>query len=237
VSETLTVGLRIADYRRRPASSLARGAPWMLKLGSIADLAVALTCLLVLSHTAYFTWMYFSSTRYWDFWNWIADYRDYVAGHYSLHELVKPHNEHRIVTTRLVLFADAILFHMTGRFVVVLNLLLLAVLGWALNLLARTPLCDGIARRRAGHRHDRADGIHVPMVQPAAAVSDPVCAAERCDGGGGRGCREGHRRRYDARDGRGVGDAGGVVLFHSLIFGGGGFAGITLAAAAVLAAW
>jgi hypothetical protein len=65
-------------------------------------------------------------------WNWIDDFSAYVKGRYTFHDLIKPHNEHRIVTTRLILFADALWFHMTGRFVAVANLLLLAGIGYAL---------------------------------------------------------------------------------------------------------
>jgi hypothetical protein len=108
-----------------------------IKPATLLNLALAFACLFVVSHSAYFTWKYFSATPFWDFWNWITDYQAYVAGHYSLNDFVKPHNEHRIVTTRLVLFVDAIFFHMTGRFVVALNFALLVALGVMLSMISR----------------------------------------------------------------------------------------------------
>jgi hypothetical protein len=44
----------------------------------------------------------------------VRDYFKYLDGTYAWSDLVSQHNEHRIVTTRIVLFADAMLFHMRG---------------------------------------------------------------------------------------------------------------------------
>jgi hypothetical protein len=49
-----------------------------------------------------------------DQWAAVVDYSRYIGGEYRLFDLFAQHNEHRIVTTRLVLFADAILFRMRG---------------------------------------------------------------------------------------------------------------------------
>jgi hypothetical protein len=49
-----------------------------------------------------------------DQWAFVHDYFNYLAGHYSWTDLFSLHNEHRVVTTRIVLFADAILFGMRG---------------------------------------------------------------------------------------------------------------------------
>src|SRR5262249_33904377 len=49
-----------------------------------------------------------------DQWAFVHDYLKYLDGHYSWADLFSLHNEHRVVTTRIVLFADAILFGMRG---------------------------------------------------------------------------------------------------------------------------
>jgi len=51
---------------------------------------------------------------YSDQWAFVDDYIGYLDGHYSWVDLFAQHNEHRIATTRIVLFADAILFGMRG---------------------------------------------------------------------------------------------------------------------------
>jgi len=51
-----------------------------------------------------------------DQWAFVHDYFKYLDGHYSWADLFSLHNEHRVVTTRIVLFADAILFGMRGLF-------------------------------------------------------------------------------------------------------------------------
>ncbi|MBV9555507.1 MAG: hypothetical protein JO254_00365 [Pseudolabrys sp.] len=52
---------------------------------------------------------------YFDQWTFIQDdYFRYLDGLYRWTDLFALHNEHRILTTRLVLFADAIFFHMRG---------------------------------------------------------------------------------------------------------------------------
>ena len=96
---------------------------------------MAALALVVTLRAADFAFRYTSLTPHWDFWNWLADFKSYVEGHYTFLDLIKPHNEHRIVTTRLILFIDALFFHMTGTFVVALNLLLLAATGGLLAIL------------------------------------------------------------------------------------------------------
>jgi hypothetical protein len=52
---------------------------------------------------------------YFDQWVFVVnDYFSYLDGTYSWTQLFAPHGEHRIATARIVLFADAFLFHMTG---------------------------------------------------------------------------------------------------------------------------
>jgi hypothetical protein len=110
-----------------------------MKLANLLAIAASIASLIVVLHSAYFTWKYYSVTPFWDFWNWISDYQTYIGGHYTLHDLIKPHNEHRILTARLVLFVDAIFFHMTGRFVVALNFALLVALGVIFGMMWRAP--------------------------------------------------------------------------------------------------
>ena len=51
-------------------------------------------------------------------------------GTLSLSDLFAQHNEHRILTTRLVLLADATLFRMQGIFPIVLTYALLGLIGY-----------------------------------------------------------------------------------------------------------
>jgi hypothetical protein len=67
-----------------------------------------------------------------DQWAFVHDYFNYLDGHYSWADLFSLHNEHRVVTTRIVLFADAILFGMRGLFpvaVVYASMAAMAVIG------------------------------------------------------------------------------------------------------------
>jgi hypothetical protein len=66
---------------------------------------------------------------YLDQWIFIVlDYFRYQDGEYSWLDLFAANNEHRIATTRLVLFADAILFQMRGVLPVVINYACLAAI-------------------------------------------------------------------------------------------------------------
>ena len=56
---------------------------------------------------------------YHDHWMWVvSDYFNYLDGRYSVWRLFAQvgESEHRLLTTKLVLFADAILFQMRGVF-------------------------------------------------------------------------------------------------------------------------
>ncbi len=97
-----------------------------------------LAAVFVAAHTIVFILKYTSPTPYWDYWDWLTDFHAYAQGHYTLHDLFKPHNEHRIVTTRLLLFADAFWFHLTGWFVLAVNLICLAGIGGLLAHAGRT---------------------------------------------------------------------------------------------------
>jgi hypothetical protein len=56
---------------------------------------------------------------FFDQWIFVADYFRYLNANYALSDLFNLHNEHRLLTTRLVLFADAIAFRMTGVFPII----------------------------------------------------------------------------------------------------------------------
>jgi hypothetical protein len=64
-----------------------------------------------------------------DQWALVDHYFAYLDGHYSWVDLFSQHNEHRIATTRIVLFADAILFGMRGLLPVAVTYASLAAMG------------------------------------------------------------------------------------------------------------
>jgi hypothetical protein len=72
-----------------------------------------------------------------DFWFWVANFQLWVEHRFTLHDLLKPQNEHRIVTTQLVLLFDSLEFDMTGRSVAVVNMVVLFVFGLMLSRLVR----------------------------------------------------------------------------------------------------
>lgn len=77
------------------------------------------------------------SLPYFDQWVWIVnDYFPYIDGKYSWTDLFALHGEHRIATTRVVLFADAILFNMQGWLPLITQYGLLALIGTVLARLA-----------------------------------------------------------------------------------------------------
>lgn len=107
--------------------------------GSAGRALVTLLSTIVILHSISFVIRNYYPIACWDFWNWVEDYRRYAAGHYQLINLFDQHNEHRIFTARLFLFADALWLHMTGLFPLIANLLLLTSLGALLHRLAATP--------------------------------------------------------------------------------------------------
>jgi hypothetical protein len=101
--------LPIAAYR--PSAQIAIGA---LALAGIVE---------ALYYAAHSLWLGISLTNpmpAYDQWSFVLDYFRYLDGHYRWLDLFAHHNEHPIMTTRLVLFADAIFFRMQGVFPVVL---------------------------------------------------------------------------------------------------------------------
>jgi hypothetical protein len=87
------------------------------------------------------------SMPFYDQWGFVyLDYFPYLDGHYSWQDLFRQHNEHRILTTRLVLWGDALLFGMNGWFPVVVNLCCLA----AISAIVTSLSAEREAWQRAG---------------------------------------------------------------------------------------
>ena len=111
--------------------------------GRLARLLLSALGLAALLYSWDFTWHYFVSPVWFDMWFWAADYQKWVAGHYTLQDLIKPHAEHRIATTRLLLLIDSIYFQMSGYFVAVCNLLALLLLGVGIGRIAMSGVSRG----------------------------------------------------------------------------------------------
>jgi hypothetical protein len=73
-----------------------------------------------------------------DQWSFVRAYLRYVDGQYHPIDLFSWHNEHRLFTTRLVLFADALLFSMAGVLPIVVTFASLAAIALLLTSLATT---------------------------------------------------------------------------------------------------
>jgi hypothetical protein len=105
-------------------------------LGRLQGRAIASVCLgLLAAAAAYFALHSFtlamtetSALPIGDVYSFYAgDYFSYLDGHYSLWRLFAPHNEHPILTTRLVLFVDTIWFAASGKFGTVVSYVLVFV--------------------------------------------------------------------------------------------------------------
>jgi hypothetical protein len=105
----------------RPSAQIAFGA---LTLTGIVE---------ALYYAAHSLWLGISLANpmpYFDQWYFVLlDYFRYLDGRYSWIDLFSHHNEHRIVTTRLVLFADALFFKMGGVFPIAVAFAALALIG------------------------------------------------------------------------------------------------------------
>jgi hypothetical protein len=73
-----------------------------------------------------------------DQWSIVQAYVRYVDGQYHPIDLFSWHNEHRLFTTRLVMFADALLFSMAGVLPIVVTFASLAAIALLLTSLATT---------------------------------------------------------------------------------------------------
>ena len=107
--------------------------------------AVAICSVLILAHSLWFTWRYFESTPWLDMWDWVTEFEKWPQGTYGWRDLIAEHNDHRIATARLFFLTDTVLFHMSGRFVVVSNLILLGLLAVVLHRLWRSGVVRGSA--------------------------------------------------------------------------------------------
>jgi hypothetical protein len=128
--------LRARIINRRTLSAVAT-AVWRDHTGSALRIIVTLASLATLLHSYVLTYQDYAPVAFWDLWNWVEDLQRYYAGQYHLADLFNQHNEHRIATTRVFLFVDSLFFHMTGRFVVIANMVLLAVTGALTKYLVR----------------------------------------------------------------------------------------------------
>jgi formylglycine-generating enzyme required for sulfatase activity len=81
-------------------------------------------------------WSFARPIPVWDQWEFVRDYLLYLDGQYGIENLFSQHNEHRIVTTRLVLFADAMLTDMSGLIGIGVTYLSLLLVAGLLSLLA-----------------------------------------------------------------------------------------------------
>lgn len=60
-------------------------------------------------------WHLHVALPFWDEWQNVFHFRLLAAGHYGFADLVRQHNEHRLLFPRLVFFADELLFGLSGR--------------------------------------------------------------------------------------------------------------------------
>jgi hypothetical protein len=110
---------------------------WRSHTGTAVRLVLTLAALLALARTYLFTYRYFVAPVWLDFWFWPGDFQRWVEHRFTLHDLIKPLGEHRIVTTRPLLLVDSLFFDMNGRTLIAANLVLLFALGLMLARLVR----------------------------------------------------------------------------------------------------
>ncbi len=119
---------------------------WRQHAGTTGRLAITLVSVAALLRSYIYAYAHFSSPAYFDFWFWVQDFQRWTEGHFTLHDLLKPHyGQHRIATTRLLLLLDGMAFDMNGRLAVICNMGFLAIAGTLLGALARM---GGLARTR-----------------------------------------------------------------------------------------
>lgn len=73
---------------------------------------------------------------YWDAWEFMKALPAITTGRYTLADLVAFHNEHRIVTTRLIMLADLRFFDLSGYLPTAITTILLALIGGLLGFVA-----------------------------------------------------------------------------------------------------
>jgi hypothetical protein len=119
-----------------PADGVLRGF-WRLHTADPLRILISLVSLLAFARSCRFAIRNLEVPAWLDFWFWVANFQLWVEHRFTLHDLIKPQNEHRIVTTQLLLLLDSVAFDMTGRSVVIFNLAVLCVLGLMLSRLVR----------------------------------------------------------------------------------------------------
>jgi hypothetical protein len=129
--------LGAACEREWPPAGESEGRLARAALGSALVVAVAIS----LWYAARSLWLGFFALVQplpdFDQWAFIGhDILQYLDGTYRWVDLFAPLNEHRILTTRLVLFADAILFHMRGVFPILLSYATLAAMAAGIAIIA-----------------------------------------------------------------------------------------------------
>ena len=118
----------------------------MVRVGGLWPAAAALACATgtaTLVATLYVVWRLHVPLPYWDEWSSILDLQLLDQGRYGLGDLASQHNEHRILFPRLVFWADARFFAMSG----VLNLTVTVLLQMANAAILLTLVRRRIARR------------------------------------------------------------------------------------------
>ncbi len=98
---------------------------------------LGISALGVIVQAVFVAWRFRVVEPWMDDWFWVATFRRMTEDGFTWQDLFAFHNEHRIVTTRLVLLADSLWFHMLGWFPLIVNLLLLGGAGLAFGRLAR----------------------------------------------------------------------------------------------------
>jgi hypothetical protein len=109
-------------------------------IGALRAAALAVAAISVVS-AIYTLWLCLAGPRdlpIHDSWFFVQDYLRSVDGQYHPIDLFSWHNEHRIFTTRLLLFADALLFSMAGLLPIIVTFASLAAIAWLLTSLATT---------------------------------------------------------------------------------------------------
>jgi hypothetical protein len=102
--------------------------------------AKALALLFFLS-TAIGAYCHHTSIPFWDMWNGYVEFGvRMLDGHWS--SLWDQHNEHRITVSRLLFLIDLFAFKGNSRFLIIANVLLLAVSAWTFFSIARSDLGD-----------------------------------------------------------------------------------------------
>ena len=116
----------------------ASDAPQHRAVANSLRLAVAAASWLAFAHSLWFAWRYFEATPWLDMWDWVGEFRAWQDGHFGWANLVAAHNDHRIATARVLFLIDTLFFHMTGRFVTTVNMVVLVLLGLLLHRIWRS---------------------------------------------------------------------------------------------------